>query len=70
MALFRILLRKTKTDVALALVSDCLGHEEEATTLMYLKIAQDDPSGDQIYEDVLDYLGIFDDLDVAVESKA
>jgi len=69
-ALFRILLRKTKTDVALALVSDCLGHEEEATTLMYLKIAQDDPSGDQIYEDVLDYLGIFDDLDVAVESKA
>lgn len=62
-ALFRALLRKTKTDIALALVSECLGHEDEATTLIYLKIAQDEPTGDEIYEDVLDYLGVFDAIE-------
>ena len=65
-SLFRSLLRKTTPDIALALVSECLGHDDEATTLLYLKIAQDEPSGDEIYEDVLDYLGVFDDLENAI----
>jgi integrase len=60
-ALFRALLRKTTPDIALALVSECLGHEDEAVTIKYLKIAQDEPTGDEIYEDVLDYLGVFDE---------
>jgi len=62
-ALFRALLRKTTPDIALAQVSECFGHEDEATTLLYLKIAQDEPTGDEIYEDVLDYLGVFDDIE-------
>jgi len=62
-SLFRVLLRKTTPDIALAQVSECLGHEDEAITLMYLKIAQDEPTGDEIYEDVLEYLGIFDDME-------
>jgi len=61
--LFRVLLRRTTPDIALAQVSECLGHEDQATTLLYLQIAQDEPTGDEIYEDVLDYLGVFDDLD-------
>lgn len=60
MSLFRALLRVTKPDIALALVSDCLGHDDEATTLLYLKIAQNEPTGDEIYEDVLDFIGVFD----------
>jgi hypothetical protein len=62
-SLFRVLLRKTTPDIALAMVSDCLGHEGEAITLMYLKIAQNEPTGDEIYEDVLEYLGIFEELE-------
>lgn len=62
-SLFRVLLNKTTPDIALAQVSECLGHEDEATTLIYLKIAQDEPTGDEIYEDVLEYLGVFEDLD-------
>lgn len=61
-ALFRALLRKTTPDIALASVSECLGHEDEAVTVKYLIIAQDEPTGDEIYEDVLDYLGVFDEL--------
>ncbi|MFV3352545.1 site-specific integrase [Aeromonas veronii] len=61
--LFRVLLKKMKADEALAIVSSYLGHEEQSTTLEYLKIAENAPSGDEIYEDVLDYLGLFDDLD-------
>ncbi|KIT54154.1 hypothetical protein H334_22140 [Vibrio parahaemolyticus 901128] len=38
-----------------------LGHEDLSTTLLYLQIAQDQPTGDEIWEDVLDYLGVFDD---------
>lgn len=68
-SLFRTLLKKTTADIALAQVSECLGHEDESTTLMYLKIAQDEPTGDEIYEDVLEYLGVFEDLECeAVES--
>lgn len=62
-SLFRVLLKKTTPDIALAQVSECLGHEDEATTLMYLKIAQDEPTGDEIYEDILEYLGVFEDLE-------
>ena len=62
-AIFRILLRKMTTDKALAAVAEVLGHDDMDTTLKYLKIAQDEPTGDEIYEDVLDYLGVFDDLD-------
>ncbi len=70
-SLFRVLLKKTTPDIALAQVSECLGHEDEATTLMYLKIAQDEPTGDEIYEDLLEYLGVFEDLEtetVAVQN--
>ncbi|MGO1297527.1 site-specific integrase [Vibrio sp. E150_018] len=53
-------------DEALDRVSALLGHEERATTIEYLKIAQDMPSADEIYEDVLDYIGAFDDLEGAL----
>ena len=49
-------------DKALAAVSEVLGHEDIDTTLKYLKIAEDEPTGDEIYEDILGYLGVFDDL--------
>lgn len=62
-SLFRVLLRKTTPDIALAQVSECLGHEEESTTLLYLKMAQDEPTGDEIYEDVLEYLGVFEEME-------
>ena len=55
-----------KPDDALDLVSRLLGHEDISTTLIYLKIAQDMPSADEIYEDVLDYIGAFDDLEIAL----
>lgn len=61
-SLFRGLLNMITPDVALALVSECFGHDDEKTTLMYLKIAQDEPTGDEIYEDVLDFIGVFEDL--------
>ncbi|MBF4264201.1 site-specific integrase, partial [Vibrio anguillarum] len=50
-------------DEALDRVSALLGHEHRATTIEYLKIAQDMPSADEIYEDVLDYIGAFDELE-------
>ena len=62
-SLFKVLLRKTTPDIALAQVSGCLGHEEESTTLLYLRMAQDEPTGDEIYEDVLEYLGIFEEME-------
>jgi len=62
-ALFRALLKKTDVDTALAYVSGCLGHSDLDITLLYLKIAQDDPTGDEIFEDVLDYIGVFDDIE-------
>ncbi|HDY7972699.1 site-specific integrase [Vibrio anguillarum] len=62
-ALFRMLLKIKDADTALAIVSELLGHEDLSTTLLYLKIAQEDPSGDEIYEDVLDFLGVFDDVE-------
>jgi integrase len=65
-ALFRVLLRKTSPDTALAMVSQCLGHDDEKTTLKYLKIAQDVPTGDEIYEDILDHIGVFDDLKLTI----
>ena len=71
-SLFRHLLNKVdengipviSPDKALDMVSSLLGHEERATTLLYLKIAQDMPSSDEIYEDVLDYIGAFHDDEV------
>jgi|TARA_B110000211_G_scaffold172706_1_gene195033 integrase len=60
-ALFRILLQKISIDKALAEVSEVLGHENIDTTLKYLEIAQNGPTGDEIYEDVLDYLGMFEE---------
>ncbi|CAK2027620.1 tyrosine-type recombinase/integrase [Vibrio splendidus] len=53
-------------DEALDRVSALLGHEDRTTTIEYLKIAQDMPSADEIYEGVLDYIGAFDDLEVAL----
>jgi integrase len=65
---FRSLLRKNMPhDKALALVSDLLGHESLSTTQLYLQIAIDEPTGDEIWEDVLDFVGIFDGLDESQE---
>tara|TARA_R110002060_G_scaffold66339_1_gene75176 strand:+ start:8311 stop:9906 length:1596 start_codon:yes stop_codon:yes gene_type:complete len=50
-------------DEALDRVTALLGHEDRATTIKYLKIAQDMPSADEIYEDALAYIGAFDDLE-------
>ncbi|PMS40230.1 integrase [Vibrio parahaemolyticus] len=60
-SIFRTLLKKMNSDDALARVSALLGHESLSTTLLYLQIAQDHPTGDEIWEDVLDYLGVFDE---------
>jgi len=62
--LFRHLLKSKTPDEALKIVQGLLGHEELETTLKYLKIAQDLPLGDEIYEDILDYIGAFDDVEV------
>lgn len=64
-SLFRLLLRRVTPDKALALVSECLGHGEESVTLIYLKIAQDEPTGDEIYEDILEFIGAFEDADIS-----
>lgn len=60
-SIFRTLLKKMTADKALAQVLALLGHEDIATTMLYLKIAQEEPTGDEIWEDVLDYIGVFDD---------
>lgn len=57
---FRNLLKKMTGEVALDIVSSFLGHEDLTTTMLYLKLAQDLPSGDEIYEDILNHLNIFD----------
>lgn len=57
--IFKILLNNDiKPEISLDYVSSLLGHEDRKTTIEYLKIAQDAPMADEIYEDVLDYLGI------------
>lgn len=62
--LFRSLLRGGwRVDKALALVSQCFGHEDPATTQEYLTIAQEAPTGDETYEDALEYLDVFGELD-------
>jgi integrase len=61
--LFRSLLKTMSSDEALARVSSCLGHADLATTLKYLEIATDAPTGDEIYEDLLEFCGVFDELD-------
>ncbi|EOK5755743.1 tyrosine-type recombinase/integrase [Vibrio vulnificus] len=60
-SIFRALLKKMNADDALARVSALLGHEDLSTTLLYLNIAQEHPTGDEIWEDVLDYLCVFDE---------
>lgn len=67
-AIFRALLKKTTPDAAVAFVSSLLGHENISTTLLYLKIAQNDSTGDEIYEDVLDYLGIFNESEMLTDN--
>ena len=59
-SLFVLLLKTNDVDKALATVSEFLGHEDIDTTLKYLNIAQNAPTGDEIYEDVLDYVGVFE----------
>ncbi|MEZ8580598.1 tyrosine-type recombinase/integrase [Vibrio splendidus] len=62
-ALFRMLLKKKDAEQALAIVSECLGHEDLETTLLYLQIAEDHPTGDEVWEDILDYLDVFKGLE-------
>ncbi|HCE3365256.1 TPA: site-specific integrase [Vibrio parahaemolyticus] len=62
-AIFRMLLKTKDSEQALAIVSEFLGHEDLATTMLYLKIAEDHPTGDEIWEDVLDYLDVFSDVE-------
>ncbi len=67
--MFRSLLRKgISQDSALAHVSELLGHEDVSTTLLYLQMALDEPTGDEIWEDVLDYMGVFDGWDEPEEN--
>lgn len=54
---------KFEPDVVLDRVSAMLGHESREMTMEYLEIAQDMPLGDEIYEDVLDYIGVFDGME-------
>jgi len=68
--LFRLLLRKMDSDRALAHVSDLLGHEDIKTTLLYLQIAEDHPTGDEIYEDMLDWAGVFDGFEDSIDVGA
>ena len=67
--LFRHLLKTMTSDEALARVSSCLGHADLATTLKYLKIAEDAPTGDEIYEDLLEFCGVFDELDNPTDGR-
>lgn len=62
--LFLALLKNISPDEAVKCVSECFGHEQLETTLLYLKIAQQAPTGDEIYDNFIDYLGIFEGLDV------
>ncbi|OEE16432.1 tyrosine-type recombinase/integrase [Vibrio cyclitrophicus] len=61
-SIFRMLLKKMTSDKALSIVSEFLGHEDIATTLLYLQIAEDQPTGDEIWEDIMDYLGVFQEM--------
>ena len=56
----RLLGNGMKPDTSLDYVTSLLGHEDRKTTMEYLKIAQRAPTGDEIYEDVLVYLGVLD----------
>ena len=65
-SVFRALLKHYSPDEALSYVSERLGHTEFKTTLKYLKIAQDEPTGDEIYEDILDFIGAFEESDKTI----
>lgn len=68
--IFRRLLSKgIKPDTSLDYVASLLGHEDRSTTMEYLKIAQDIPRGDEIYEDVLVYLGALDGFTEQVNAE-
>jgi len=69
-SLFRTLLKTKSHDKALAMVSACLGHEDLDTTMKYLTLAKDAPTGDEIYEDILEFIGVFDELDEPAEGDA
>jgi len=69
-SLFRTLLKTKSHDKALAMVSACLGHEDLDTTMKYLTLAKDAPTGDEIYEDILEFVGVFDELDEPAEGDA
>ncbi|MFS1983077.1 site-specific integrase [Vibrio breoganii] len=63
-SIFRMLLKTCDSEKALAIASEFLGHEDLATTLLYLQIAEDNPTGDEIWEDINDYLNIFEDVNL------
>mgnify|MGYP000386207823 FL=1 len=67
---FRALLKTKSSDKALAMVSACLGHEDLDTTMKYLTLAKDASTGDEIYEDILEFVGVFDELDEPAEGDA
>lgn len=53
---------ENRVDAALKVVSGYLGHADLDTTIKYLKMAQDNPTGDEIWEDVLDFMGLSEDF--------
>ncbi|WP_024599853.1 site-specific integrase [Pseudoalteromonas sp. TAE56] len=68
--IFRRLLRNhVKPDISLDYVASLLGHEDRQTTMEYLKIAQNAPTGDEIYEDVLTYLGVLNGFTEQINIK-
>lgn len=62
---FKSLLRAgLSSDEALNILLDRLGHEDLETTLKHLKMAENTPKGNEIYEHILDY--VFDPKDTAI----
>ena len=51
-------------------MSACAGHEDDDTTRKYLKRGNDEPTGDEVWEDVLEFVGVFDELDEPVQGDA
>jgi integrase len=64
---FRILLKKgISPDDALVYIKNRLGHCQASTTIQYLKFAQNEAKGDEVFEHALDFLLDDNDFEMAV----